>query len=94
MVLTLKMISAAVCYHDGLKPAKVKNLLGNILCTVVFGYAEWLCGVAMSAPHSIGGQGDTLLRPVPHVMAASTSATANFAHLKFAQKSCRRHGHL
>ena len=27
MVLTLKMISAAVCYHDGLKPAEVRHAL-------------------------------------------------------------------
>ena len=25
MVLTLKMIAAAVCYHDGLKPAEVRH---------------------------------------------------------------------
>lgn len=27
MVLTLKMVSAAVCYHDGLNPAEVRHAL-------------------------------------------------------------------
>ena len=32
MVLTLKMISAAVCYHDGLKPAEVGPAFARQLC--------------------------------------------------------------
>ena len=38
MVLTLKMISAAVCYHDGLKPAEVvlTHLVASwVACTVL-----------------------------------------------------------
>lgn len=55
MVLTLKMISAAVCYHDGLKPAKASTSHFNSIFTKLFHplyAADPFCQLTSASSHN------------------------------------------